>query len=228
MTERSTQRAVSAFSSSGRARRVEAWMRARLRHQQVERQLGLVAGADPDHHDPALGGERVDVARHVGTADELEDDVERAGVLEALGLDRVDVERVDARAVLGIADGGGDARARHLAELDGGHADAAGGAVDEQALAGLEAGLGEERVVGGGEYLRHAARGVPLELLGHRDRGALVDDRELGLASARDDRHHAVAGLEALDAGAALEHLARQLEPGDVLRARRAARGSGP
>ena len=40
-----------------------------------------------------------------------------------------------ARAVLGVADGGGDARAGHLAELDGGHADAAGGAVDEQALA---------------------------------------------------------------------------------------------
>ena len=121
-------------------------------------------------------------------------------------------------AVLGVADGGGDARARHLAELDGGHADAAGGAVDEQALAGAQPGLGEERVVGGGEDLGHAAGGLPLELLGHRHRGALVDDRELGLAAARDDRHHAVAGLEALDAGAALDDLARQLEAGDVLR----------
>ena len=122
------------------------------------------------------------------------------------------------RARLGVADGGGDARARHLAELDGGHADAAGGAVDEQALAGAQPGLGEERVVGGGEDLGHAARGLPVELLGDRHRGALVDDRELGLAAAGDDRHHAVAGLEALDAGAALDDLARQLEAGDVLR----------
>ena len=34
-----------------------------------------------------------------------------------------------------VADGRGDARAGHLAELDRGHADAAGGAVDEQPLA---------------------------------------------------------------------------------------------
>ena len=45
-----------------------------------------------------------------------------------------------------------------------------------------------------------------------------MHDRELGLAAAGDDRHHAVAGLEALHAGAALDDLARQLEPGDVLR----------
>ena len=37
-----------------------------------------------------------------------------------------------------------------------------------------------------------AGRG-PVELLGHRHRGALVHDRELGLAAAADDGHDAVA-----------------------------------
>ena len=156
--------------------------------------------------------------RHVRAAHELEHDVERAVLLEALGVDRVDVERVDALAQLRVAHRGGDARARHLAELDRGHADAAGAAVDEQALAGAQPGLREEGVVRGGEDLGHGPRGLPVELLGHRHRGALVDDRELGLAAAGDDRHHAVAGLEALHAGPALDDLAGQLEAGDVLR----------
>ena len=122
-----------------------------------------------------------------------------------------------------VADGRGDAGAGHHAELDRGHADAARRAVDEQALADGQAGLGEERVVGGGEDLGDAARGGPVELVRDGHRGALVDDGELGLAAAGDDRHHAVAGLEAADAAAAGDDLARELEAGDVLR--RAGRG---
>ena len=101
-------------------------------------------------------------------------------------------------------------------------------AVDEQALADAQAGLREERVVGGGEDLGHAAGRVPVELLGHRHRRALVDDRELGLAAAGHDRHHAVAGLEAL------RRRRRPRRPRPPARARgcpaarRAARGSGP
>ena len=141
-------------------------MRRALAHQRAEVELGLRAAADADHRDPAAGRERGDVAGHVRAADELEDDVERAVLLEALGVDRLDVERVDARAQLGVADGGGDARAGHLAELHGGHADAARAAVHEQPLAGAQPGLGEERVVGGREDLGHAAGGVPVELRG--------------------------------------------------------------
>ena len=73
--------------------------------------------------------------------------------------------------------------------------------MDEQALAEAQPGLREERVVGGGEDLGDAARRLPLQLLRHRHRRALVDDRELGLSAAGHDRHHAVAGLEALHAG---------------------------
>ncbi len=57
-----------------------------------------------------------------------------------------------------------------------------------------------------------------LELLGDGHRRRLVHDGELGLAAAGDDRHHAVAGLEAADGPAAIDHLARQLKPRDVLR----------
>ena len=56
-----------------------------------------------------------------------------------------------------VAHGGGDVGAGRRAELHAGGAHAAGGAVDEQALAGAQAGLREERVVGGGEDLGHAA-----------------------------------------------------------------------
>ena len=125
-------------------------------------------------------------------------------------------ERGDLLARVLVADGRRDARAGHHAELDGGHADAAGRAVDEQPLADGQAGLGEERVVGGGEDLGDAARGGPVELVGDRHRGALVHDRVLGLAAAGDDRHHAVARLEAADAAAARDDLAGELEARDV------------
>ena len=45
-----------------------------------------------------------------------------------------------------------------------------------------------------------------------------MDDRQLRLAAAADDRHHAVALGEALGAGPAADDLAGQLQPGDVRR----------
>jgi hypothetical protein len=95
--------------------------------------------------------------------------------------------------------------------------------VDEQPLARRQAGLGEEGVVGRGEDLRRAARGDPVELVGHRHGQALVHHGELRLPAAGHERHHAVARLEAQDARAALDHLAGHLQPRDVLR--RAGRG---
>ena len=145
---------------------------------------------------------------------------------EALGRDRVHAERGDLLARVRVADGRGHARARHHAELHRGHADAARRAVDEQPLADRQARLGEERVVGGGEDLRDAARGGPVELVRDRHRGALVHDRELRLAAAGDDRHHAVAGLEAAGAAPAGDDLAGELQARDVGRDARAAPGS--
>ena len=80
----------------------------------------------------------------------------------------------------------------------------------------VEPGLGEERVVGGRERLGDAARRGPVELVRDRHRGALVHHGELRLATAADDRHHAVTGLEALDGAPGGDHLAGQLETRDV------------
>ena len=175
--------------------------------------------ADADDDDPAERVQRLEVAGHVRRADELEDDVERAVLLEALGVeDLLGAERGDAVAAVGVAHGGDDLRPRRGAELDRGRADAAGGAVDEQALARPQGRLGEQRVVGGGEDLGDRAGRVQLEALGHGHELALVDDRELGLAAPADDAHDAVALLEAARAGAERGDLAGELQAGDVRR----------
>ena len=76
-------------------------------------------------------------AGQVRRADELEHDVERAVLLEALGVDRPRAapSSSTARAVVGVAHRRGDVRAGRAAELDRRGADAAGRAVDEQPLA---------------------------------------------------------------------------------------------
>ena len=205
---------AAAFSSSGRARMVDARMRPRLPISWRRSSSILAPAPTPITHDPPAQGERFEVAREVGRADELEDDVERAGAGELVRADGVDAERRDLLAAVLVAHRRRDAGAGHRAQLHRGHPDAAGGAVDEQPLADHQLGLGEERVVGGEEDLGRAAGGDPVELVRDRHRHALVDDRQLGLPAAGDDRHHAVARLEALDAGADRHDLARQLEPG--------------
>src|SRR5262249_24507645 len=88
--------------------------------------------------------------------------------------------------------------------------------VDEQALTRPQVRLGEERVVRGGEDLGRAAGRRPVERLRNGHRLALMHGRELRLAAAADDRHHAVALLEAGRALAEAHDLARELQPGDV------------
>ncbi len=125
--------------------------------------------------------------------------------------------------MLGAPDCRGDARSGRPAQLDCRGAHPAGAPVHEQALAGTQAGLGEDRVVGGGEHLGQAAGLGPAEPFGHRHRRPLVHDRQLRLATASHDCHHAVALGEARRVGAERGHLARQLEARDVWR--RAGRG---
>ena len=106
-----------------------------------------------------------------------------------------------------------------MTELDGGGADAARRAVHEQPLAGSQPGLREERVVGGREDLGQPAGVGERDGFGHAHQLALVDDRQLALAAAADDPHHAVALGEARRARAERLDDARELEAGDVLRA---------
>ena len=85
-------------------------------------------------------------------------------------------------------------------------------------LAGAQPGLGEDRVMGGREDLGSAARLLPGKALGNRDQHPLMDDGELGLATAAHDAHHAVALGEPLRPGTQSGDLAGQLQPGNVLR----------
>ena len=89
--------------------------------------------------------------------------------------------------------------------------------------------LGEQRVVRGREDLGEATRLRPVQRPGDGHRGPLVDDRQLGLTAAADDREHAVALVEALGVRTARGHLAGQLQARDVRRpARRCRVAPGP
>ena len=95
--------------------------------------------------------------------------------------------------------GGGDnSRPQGLGDLDGGHADAAGGAMDEHPFAFLQVRKRDQRVIGGQErdrdggriLERQVARQFCRQQRGHRDMGGECRRRE------RDD---AVADFEILD-----------------------------
>ncbi len=91
-------------------------------------------------------------------------------------------------------------------ELHRCHPHAAGRTVHEQTLAGLQLGLREERVVRGRIDLDEAARLGPGDVLGNRQRVRLVHGDELGVAAARQQRHHPLPAFR----------LACTFEPGDV------------
>ena len=80
----------------------------------------------------------------------------------------------------------------------------------------------------GREHLDEAAGTRPVDVAGHGKGVPLVRERELRLAAAADEGHHAVALREAEHAGPGRGDLARELEPGDVgrgVRRRRVAAG---
>ena len=149
---------------------------AKVRHA-LPRGAQRVAGQRVEHH--------VDAAAAGGAQDALgkgrvaaEEDVVLGQAV------RVDEELLLVRA----ADGGVDLGADHLAEHDGGLADAAGGGVDEYRLAALQAADVEEAVVGRGEDDGHGGGRLEAHVVGHA-RGA-------GGLAAR------VGGVGALGAGA--------------------------
>jgi hypothetical protein len=204
-----------------------------------------VAAAD---HEPAVLRERVEAHLEELAADMLEDHVHAAAVGGSHHLRRhvllavvdrdVETELPRSRQLVvraGVAD---HERARQLRELQGGRADPAPDAVDQQGLAGLELRSGEEHVPGGrerdlrrgrglvgepirdadqvprraGELLRVAAGGREAdEARGQAQRLAAGAAVPAFAARVHQVRHHAVADLPAADA------LAERGDPPDRL-----------
>jgi len=118
---------------------------------------------------------------------------------------------------LGLARGGGDdGGAEQLADLDGGEADAAAGAMHQQRLPGLQPGAVDQRVMGGA--VGGAERGALGKAEAGRQRHRLLgrDHDLLGIAALAQRHHHLVAGGErAVGAVADLADRARRLEAGN-------------
>jgi len=156
---------------------------------------------------------------------------------DVLGLvvdDLIGAERADEVRRLGAAHRRQHAGAARLGDLDGRGADAAGPALHEHGLAGLEIAAPDEAVVGGGED--HAQGGGVDERerrrFGHRLR--LGDESVLGVAALAADAEaaedHLVAGTDARHLGADPFHHASAVRAEDLrrlLRRREAALAHG-
>src|SRR5205807_7231416 len=102
------------------------------------------------------GGQRAEVLDKVWRAHQLEDHVKWTVLREPLGLDRRRPQLRDLIVDVGVADCGGHPRPGRFGELDRGCAHPSGATVNQQVLAESQIGLGEDRVVRGGEDLRYA------------------------------------------------------------------------
>jgi len=109
-----------------------------------------------------------------------------------------------------------DGGACHTGKLDRGDADAARGAVHQDAFTWSERALGKQSVMCDRECLREPARFQKVQRVWHGQRGALMDDHQLGLGPTADDGHDTVADGKALDTRANIRHDSRELEPGCV------------
>src|SRR6185312_15397218 len=106
---------------------------------------------------------------------------------------------------------GKDARACTLGELDGRDAHAAGAGLHEHRLARLEVPELEETIMCRSE--RHGHHGGELHVAALRNLpgGARGDGAQFGMRAVETGSDGLVAGLEVLDLGADLDHLARRL-----------------
>ena len=148
-----------------------------------------------------------EVAGEIGAADHVEHDIDAAPSREGLGLGDeilrpvIDGEIRAERA----AEGAFFVRARRrdhlgaesLGELDRGRADAAGAAMNEQRLAGLEAPAREDVVVDGEEGFRHARRLNQAQAFGNRQAERGGGDAIIGVAAGAEQRADLVADAQA-------------------------------
>ena len=161
-----------------------------------------------------VAGKRVQDDVDAAAARRLQDlvrEVERARVVHVL-----DAEGAQVRPLRVAASGRVDLRAELPCDLDRREADGARRRVDQDALAGLEAGEPDEREPGGGERDRDPGR------RGRVDAGGARHDELRGRADVRAEapvahrREHGIAGREPLDPGADRDDRAGALDPEPV------------
>ncbi len=120
----------------------------------------LVRGRAQGDQPAALAQQAVRAVKH-GTADRVDDDVEpgrgRAG-LSGPGADEAFRAEVPHQAGVRAAPGGGDGATEDRRELDGEHADAAGAALDQHLLAGVQGRVVRQRLPGGQRRERQRRR----------------------------------------------------------------------
>ncbi|MNT32705.1 hypothetical protein D3C72_1686010 [compost metagenome] len=101
-----------------------------------------------------------------------------------------------------VADGGPDLGAEGARELDGGQADAAGAAVDQEFLAGGQTRAVEYVGPDGEVVLGNGGGGQQVQAARHRQAMAFVGQAVLRVSAARRQRADLVAGLPGTDLGA--------------------------
>src|SRR5262249_14985995 len=177
--------------------------RAAFQQREIERDPRNVAGREADDEQATTPGERSQRRLRIRAAYRIVHDVDAAAAgqrgdlfaqIAGAVIDRfVGAVRAADRELLVARRGGDDARAERLADLDRGDADAAGGAEDQQRLAGDQLAAIAQRVIGCG--IGEAERGGGVEVHAARQR---QQPPCLGLHFLREravggDRHHAVA-----------------------------------
>ena len=191
-------RAAAAFSSSGRARRVEARIRPRLPISASRFSSALAPAPTPITTIRPRVASALTSAGRLGAPTSSRTTSNGPCSSKPSGVDdRVRAQRRDGVAQVGVAHGGGHVAPAARPSCTRRGADAARGAVDEQPLARLQPALGEQRVVGGREHLRERRR--PAASPAHRARASAGarGRPQLGLPAAADDAHDAVALGEA-------------------------------
>ena len=168
-----------------------------LDQQMVRRNLRNLPGGEADREDPRLRTAGAQRRPERIAADRIKDHVHAAKGLarfaDVVGL-RVD-QMIRARLArcreLGLARGAGDhARAHELADLDGGEADAAGGAENQQRLARLQAGAALEGDMAGAVSNLQRRRVFERDALGQFHGAGRGEAAELGEAAMAAEHRH--------------------------------------
>ena len=180
-----------------------------LTEHQVQVERGLAATEQADQHQTALGRDRSQVALECDATEQVDHHVNAQATRRSLdgfgeilpgGVDSViQTQSLGSLELARRSGGAPDFAAHRMGELDCGRADTAADRVDQDTLAGRNAGLREECVVRGDEGFGDTAAAGEIEIV--RDAGdqALVGDHVLSLATAADDSENAVAGLDRSD-----------------------------